>query len=504
MIDSVWSYHERTRYDRYDMKGHALDWGSQPNVYKNYHGRKTVRLPQDVRLPDETLSELLTEPWTPDAENEISLDRLTRILVLTQALTARARYGGAYFFYRSVASAGALYPFELYVATIGVSGLDAGLYYHNLSDQSLVLLRSGSALGPVRSALSLGDKPDPVLVFFLSSIFFRSSWKYRERSYRYHLLDTGHLAENLVLALRSERLRCEIRYDFDDLLVNGLLGVDQEREVCLAVAPVWGRSSSAPQFTVLEEADNGLADASRVASAEVDYPAIREVHGATRVPTTLPSSRPNMARCLGVELQQGKPILPPEMWPERISYGEAVQKRRSMRNFVRASLTSDRLNAFLTLLTVEPAANLHRESVAEAALSIGFLAGNVERLEPGFYVLDRAARTVHLAVRGNVIERMTDACLNQGWLAQCAVHFVFLCNLDVLEKTWGARAYRHVMLFAGRLGQRIYLAATSMLLGCCGIGAYYDGEAVQLLGLNERSRLLYLVATGPVRKYVER
>jgi hypothetical protein len=27
-----------------------------------------------------------------------------------------------------------------------------------------------------------------VLTFFLSAIFFRSAWKYRDRSYRYHLL----------------------------------------------------------------------------------------------------------------------------------------------------------------------------------------------------------------------------------------------------------------------------------------------------------------------------
>ena len=42
--------------------------------------------------------------------------------------------------------------------------------------------------------------------------------------------------------------------------------------------------------------------------------------------------------------------------------------------------------------------------------------------------------------------------------------------------------------------------ATALDLGCCGIGALYDGEARELLGLNEESALLYLVATGPVKR----
>ena len=56
------------------------------------------------------------------------------------------------------------------------------------------------------------------------------------------------------------------------------------------------------------------------------------------------------------------------------------------------------------------------------------------------------------------------------------------------------------MLTAGRLGQRIYLGATSLGLGCCGIGAFYDGEAATLLGLNQASAMLYLLAVGPVKR----
>ena len=56
------------------------------------------------------------------------------------------------------------------------------------------------------------------------------------------------------------------------------------------------------------------------------------------------------------------------------------------------------------------------------------------------------------------------------------------------------------MLTAGRLGQRLYVAAEAMGLGCCGIGALYDSEAMEMLGLNQTSRLLYLVAVGNVKK----
>ena len=56
------------------------------------------------------------------------------------------------------------------------------------------------------------------------------------------------------------------------------------------------------------------------------------------------------------------------------------------------------------------------------------------------------------------------------------------------------------MLTGGRLGERLYMTATALGLGCCGIGALYDWEAAELLGLNDESRLLYLVGVGPVKK----
>jgi len=125
----------------------------------------------------------------------------------------------------------------------------------------------------------------------------------------------------------------------------------------------------------------------------------------------------------------------------------------------------------------------------------------VEGMEPGFHLLNRQNQSISLASPGDMMDRMAHICLDQSWLANCSVHFLFLSNFDLVQQSRGLRGYRHAMLTAGRLGQLLYLAATSMRLGCCGIGAFYDNEAVETLGMNGKSRLLYLVAVGPVKKW---
>jgi nitroreductase len=92
---------------------------------------------------------------------------------------------------------------------------------------------------------------------------------------------------------------------------------------------------------------------------------------------------------------------------------------------------------------------------------------------------------------------MTRICLDQGWLANAACHFFFVSDLEALDTVCGPRGYRYAMLTAGRLGHRVYLGATALDLACCGIGAFYDSEAADLLGLSGGRRMLYLLGAGP-------
>ena len=206
-----------------------------------------------------------------------------------------------------------------------------------------------------------------------------------------------------------------------------------------------------------------------------------------------------MIREIGATPDTWTKITRPSSWPEVIIYPDALFKRRSRRNFVKGPIRRDCMTALLDALCVRDIADTAGESMYDRSVCTGFLAGNVEDMAPGFYLLDTLRESVGLVASGLFMGKMAHICLDQAWLTNAAIHFLFLTNLDILDRTWGARGYRHAMMTSGRMGERLYIAATAMGLGCCGIGAFYDDEAAELIGLNEDSRLLYLVGVGPVK-----
>ncbi len=430
----------------------------------------------------------------------VDVEDLSMILRLSYTLTAKARHAGGDYYFRSVASAGALYPTELYMATHSVGGLDDGLYHFAIHRHCLYAIRTQEISSQMGSFMQTPEHRIPVITFFLTAIFFRSAWKYRDRSYRYHLLDTGHLLENLVLALKALRRPFNLSYDFEDGHVNQLLGLDETKEVCLAVVHVSNHDDmSDGSGEAIAELPEGTKGASVVAAKEIDYPNVREFHQAGALLISREKPESEMIHELGVTPETWTDYVGPSTWKEIMNYPEALYRRRSKRNFVKEPLSGESAGALIDALCQEDFRHSSEGPPYQRSISTGFLADHVESVEPGFYLLDTTNASVGLVTSGHFMEGMAHICLDQHWLANAAMHFLFLVNLDCLDQTWGARGYRYAMLTAGRMGQRLYMAATVMGLGCCGIGAFYDGEAKELLGLGEEARLLYLVAVGPIK-----
>jgi len=89
------------------------------------------------------------------------------------------------------------------------------------------------------------------------------------------------------------------------------------------------------------------------------------------------------------------------------------------------------------------------------------------------------------------------AGLGQGMLGQAQVCLVLSAVFQRTRWRYRERSYRYVLLEAGHIGQNVYLAATSMGLGACAVGAFLDDELNGLLGLDgSEEAALYILAVG--------
>lgn len=497
MLITASHYHRLTSYDRHRMSGHSLDWANQPSVYKTYDQIETVNLPENPPWPEAFLSHILKDPTLGKTHFPLSKEDLSQILLLTSSLTAKALSNDGPFYYRSVASAGALYPTELYLHTTGLPDVKEGLYHYSIAPPGLVPLREGNFSFFLQQTGQWAKGVYPGLSFIFSAIIFRSAWKYRDRAFRYHLLDTGHLLENLLLVLRSRHLPVSLTYDFDDQALNRFLGLDQtlENVLVLVTIPEASSENKKEALNIPDLADH-IKRACRVAREERPYPLIQTIVEQGQeiyLEKTPPGPPPDP---LPAQPGGWEPVMAPHGWPEKISYAEAVFTRRSKRNFIPKPLPSGTFRSILEGLSVELPGTSEQPERANAFFSLGLLTEKVEGFRPGLYALHRKTQQIGLVKEGHFLKPMARVCLEQMWLANAAFHLLFLSDIEALEQVWGPRGYRYALLSAGRLGERLYILSAGLGLGCCGIGAFYDQEAADLLGLDGANRLLYLVSVG--------
>ena len=101
---------------------------------------------------------------------------------------------------RPYPSAGARYPLEIYPLIFNCRGIEKGLYHYNLKQNSLELLLKED----LRSWLfkvTGGEKwlQNSSVTFIITGVLDRTRIKYGDRGYRYTLIETGHLAQNVML-----------------------------------------------------------------------------------------------------------------------------------------------------------------------------------------------------------------------------------------------------------------------------------------------------------------
>ncbi|MGB3291407.1 MAG: SagB/ThcOx family dehydrogenase [Phormidesmis sp.] len=121
----------------------------------------------------------------------------------------------------------------------------------------------------------------------------------------------------------------------------------------------------------------------------------------------------------------------------------------------------------------------------------------VAGLDPGLYHHAVEQHKLELVKPGDLRQPLISAGLNQDFLGDAQVCFVISGIFQRTRWKYHERAYRYVLMEAGHLGQNLYLTATALGLGVCGVGAFFDDPLNKLLGIDGRTEAaLYLVTVG--------
>ncbi len=140
---------------------------------------------------------------------------------------------------RSAPSGGALYPLELYVVARRVDGVAPGLYHFDPLRNCLERLRPECPDSELDGLSPYGELLRSSACFVaMTAMFWRSRFKYGARAYRFTLLEAGHVAQNMLLAVAALGLAAVPIGGFYDREVDSLLGVDGLYEASLYLLPL--------------------------------------------------------------------------------------------------------------------------------------------------------------------------------------------------------------------------------------------------------------------------
>jgi len=129
---------------------------------------------------------------------------------------------------------------------------------------------------------------------------------------------------------------------------------------------------------------------------------------------------------------------------------------------------------------------------------------NVLGLKSGLYHYDPFDHALELLRPGNYGSLMADLALGQDHVSRAAVIIVLTVVYARTYWKYWKRALRYVLLDAGAAMENIYLAATGLGLGVRAVGAFYDNELCNFLGidcLSEFPVVMVLVGKGIYETY---
>jgi len=407
------------------MYPNQLSWEDQPSTYKNY--------PEIYK------------------KRQLDLDNTEdNFLYHIAGLTAKKSYPSGEYYLRINPSAGALYPNELYFQARGVENVEDGIYHYEVSSQSISLLHRITEDEGIEPYLGYKTAMKGYL-FLVSAIYYRSSWKYKNRAFRYCLLDAGHLLGSIEASALLKPHAVQVIYSIDKEKLNRMFGFeDQEWFLSAAVMAVPLREQEVQAIEFVLPFVDGSRTFEQNEMIEQAYSETMNPEGCKR-----------------------------EVSAPKFSYNdtklkETIFSRRSQRGFQEGVITKGQFNYIMEAI--------HQPILSDCDedVSVYVVLNRVLDMPLGLYKNGEYLKYGDFGNHAGYLSLEQYSLSTQG-----AVAF-FL--------TSKSKNYQALYQKAGIIGHRLYIASLYLGIGCSGIGAYYDDEVNAFVENDEM--VLYALAIG--------
>ena len=514
-------YHEETKHhpNRFAKSVGYMDWENQPEPFRLFEGCPVLGFPLNGNDSDAEYSCLYKRD--NNYSQELTFNNIGLFLELSMGLSAWKSFQGSSWALRMNPSSGNLHPTELHMVLPPMPeiGNKGGVFHYNPYFHA-IFARAGFEASFWDNVRTYFDSDG----FFvgLSSIFWRESWKYGERAFRYCNHDVGHAMACLSLSANLLGWRVIYLNSLSDEDIETVLGfsktkwVEFEKEhpdlllfVCRSSDTDIPRSINSElllQFKSLQFAGKP----NPLSREHIDWNIIDRTASWTGKPRTDEkvysyNSYPSFD---GTRVDKKAVEIIRQRRSGQTYDGETSIAREEFLSMMDRTMPRDQRAPFdleLGEVSVHLVIFVHRVTDMDAGLY--FLIRNEDHFDdiksgtdsgflwekPDFmpaslplYILKRYDCKAEAQILSCDQDIAGDSAFSVGMIAKFS---------ENIEKA--PYLYRHLFWETGMVGQILYLEAEAYSVRGTGIGCFYDDLVHQLLGLKDNSfQSLYHFTVG--------
>ncbi|UCF94467.1 MAG: SagB/ThcOx family dehydrogenase [Desulfobacterales bacterium] len=503
-FQEVVHYHEATKHHlhRYAKSLGYMDWQNQPNPFRSYEGAVSIPLPLLKEDPPAGYLELYQRDERQTQPFQVKT--VAGFLELSLGLSAWKAAAGSQWSLRINPSSGNLHPTEAHLILPPLDSIASGVYHYN----PLMHTLEKRAEVPAEWWQEMGRHFDTHgFLMGLSSIFWRESWKYGERAFRYCNHDVGHALAGISLAANLFGWKATYLNGLSHAKIATVLGLDQTRFPHL--------EAEDPELLCWIHHGSGMDIPRSLPEEIIAGFATLEFTGQ---PNTLSRECVNWEIIYKTARLTGKPDTPDRKYDFAPSGGinaavasssaaAIIRRRRSATSFDgRGAVTSNQFLSMLEKTIPRQDCPPFDAELMEPSVHLLLFVHRVREMAPGLYFFfrnDHDAGPIKRSARSDflwkpVLEGLPLYLLEEGDFRHEAMRVS--CHQEIAGSgafSLGMIAkfrdliqhepyrYRHLYWETGMIGQVLYLEAEAHGVRGTGIGCFFDDAVHAIMGLKD-------------------